>query len=103
MLLMARARGFSPEYVLFDSWYASLENLKQVRDHRWHWLTRPRGDRVVSPEDRHARPLDEVAVSASGTVIHLRGYGMVQEFRIDAPDGDTEYWATNDLAMDAGM
>jgi hypothetical protein len=28
---------------------------------------------------------------------------MVQVFRIDAPDGDTEYWATNDLGMDPGM
>ena len=102
LLLMARARGFSPKYVLFDGWYASLENLKQVRDHRWLWLTRLRGDRVVSPKDRRARPLDEVAVSASGTVLHLRGYGIVQVFRIDAPDGDTEYWATNDLTMDAG-
>ena len=102
MLLMAKGRGFSPEYVLFDGWYASLENLKQVRDLGWHWLTRLRGDRIVSPEDLRRRPLDEVAVSAAGTVLHLRGYGMVRMFRIDAPDGDTEYWATNDLSMDAG-
>jgi putative transposase len=103
MLLMARARGFAPRYVLFDGWYASLEDLKQVRDHGWLWLTRLRGDRVVSPEDRRARPLDEVAVSAAGTVPHLRGYGVVRVFRIDAPDGATAYWAANDLAMDAGM
>ena len=25
MMLMARGRGFSPKYVLFDSWYASLK------------------------------------------------------------------------------
>ena len=103
MLLMARGRGFGPEYVLFDTWYASLEDLKQTRDHRWHWLTRLRGDRVVTPEDRRSRALDDVAVRASGTVLHLRGYGMVKVFRIDAPDGDTGYWATDDLAMDAGM
>lgn len=103
LLLTAKARGFAPKYVLFDSWYASLENLKRVRGHGWLRLTRLRGDRIVSPEDRRARPLDEVAVSATGTVLHLRGYGMVCVFRIDAPDGDTEYWATNDLAMDAGM
>jgi len=102
MLLMAKGRGFSPKYVLFDSWYASLENLKRVRDHGWLWLTRLRGDRVVTPDDRRARPLDEVAVSASGTRLHLRGYGMVKVFRIDAPDGGTEYWATNDPSMDAG-
>jgi DDE superfamily endonuclease len=103
MLLMARGRGFAPEYVLFDTWYASLENLKQVRDFGWLWQTRLRGDRVVTPDDRAARPLDAVAVSAAGTVLHLRGYGLIKVFRIDAPDGDTEYWATNDLAMDEGM
>jgi putative transposase len=103
MLLMAKGRGFAPRCVLFDSWYASLENLKQVRGFGWHWLTRLRGDRVVTPGDRLSRALDAVAVSATGTVLHLRGYGMVEVFRIDAPDGDTEYWATNDLAMDPGM
>ncbi len=58
---------------------------------------------MVTPADRRSRPLDEVAVSAAGTALHLRGYGMVKVFRIDAPDGDTEYWATDDPAMDAGM
>ena len=27
MLQQARARGFAPEYVLMDNWYAGLENL----------------------------------------------------------------------------
>jgi putative transposase len=103
MLLMAKGRGFAPEYVLFDNWYASLEDLKRVRDHGWLWQTRLRGDRVVTPDDRIARPLDAVAVSARGTVLHLRGYGLIKVFRIDAPDGDTEYWATNDLAMGAAV
>ena len=60
-------------------------------------------DRVVTPADRIARSLDEVAIAASGTVLHLRGYGLVKVFRIDAPDGDTEYWATNDLALGEGV
>jgi putative transposase len=102
LLLMAKGRGFSPQYVLFDTWYASLENLKQVRDCGWLWLTRLRSDRVVSADDRQARALGTVAVSSTGTVLHLRGYGLVKVFRIDAPDGDTEYWATNDLGLDAG-
>jgi hypothetical protein len=103
MLLMARGRGFSPRYVLFDGWYASLENLKQVRDHGWHWLTRLKGNRQVTPDDRIPRSLDEVAFGPAGRVVHLRGYGMVLVFRIDAPDGVAEYWATNDLEMDAGV
>lgn len=102
MLVLAKGRGFTPECVLFDNWYASVGNLKQVAHYGWRWLTRLRGDRVVSPEDREARKLDEVAVSAAGTVLHLRAYGMVKVFRIDIPDGDTEYWATNDLGMGEG-
>ena len=78
----------------------SVGNLKPVAAFRWHRL---RGDRVVSPEDRAARKLDDVAVSAEGTVLHLRGFGMVKVFRIDAPDGDAESWATNDLGIDEGM
>src|SRR5512135_151219 len=100
MMLMARGRGFSPKYVLFDSWYASLENLKQIRDHGWLWLTRLKGNRKVTPADGQARTLDEVAISTAGTVLHLTGYGPIRVFRFDAPDGDTEYWAANDLSMD---
>ena len=102
MLLMAKARDFAPRCILFDSWYASLENLKQVRDYGWIFLTKLKGNRKVTPEDRRKRELDEVAISASGTVLHLQGYGMVRVFRIDAPNGVAEYWATNDLRMDAG-
>jgi putative transposase len=31
MLATAKERGFQPQYVPFDSWYTSLENLKEVR------------------------------------------------------------------------
>ena len=102
MLLMARGRGFSPKYVLFDSWYASLENLKQIRDYGWLWLTRLKSNRKVSLADGRQRTLEEVAIPAAGLVLHLTAYGSIRVFRLDAPDGDTEYWATNDLGMDAG-
>ena len=103
LLLMAEARGFAPKCVLFDGWYARLEDLKQVRGHGWRWLTRLKGNRQVTPEDRIGRSLDEVAFGDSGKVVHLRGYGPVLVFRIDAPDGVAEYWATGDLTMDAGV
>ena len=41
-----------------------------------------------------------MAIGAAGTVLHLTGYGSIRVFRLDAPDGDTEWWATNDLGMD---
>jgi putative transposase len=45
MLRTAAERGFRPKVVLFDSWYASLENLKFIRSIDWLWLTRLECDR----------------------------------------------------------
>ena len=39
MLLEARQRGFTPACVVFDSWYASVDNLRLIRDCGWRWLT----------------------------------------------------------------
>ena len=103
MMLMAKGRGFTPEYVLFDGWYASLENLKQIRDHGWPWITRLKANRVVTPDDRVARTLDEVGFGEAGQVVHLRGYGLIRVFRTDDPDGVAEYWASSDLGLEAGM
>ena len=33
-------------------------------------------------------------------MVHLEGYGLIRVFRIVSRDGDTEPWATDDLAMD---
>ena len=103
MMLMARGRGFEPQYVLFDGWYASLENLKQIRDHRWQWITRLKGNRKVTPQDRVTRTLDEVPFGTEGKVVHLRGYGLIRVFRTDDPNGVAEYWASNDLGLEDGM
>jgi putative transposase len=99
MILMAKGRGFAPKYVLFDGWYAALEDLKQVRDLGWLWLTRLKHNRKVNPDGRGVLALSEAAISASGTVIHLVGYGPARVFKLVAPDGDIEYRATNDLGM----
>ena len=100
MMVIAKGRGFSPKYVLFDGWYASLEDLKQVRDLGWPWATRLKANRKVNLDGRGIVPLSAAEVSASGTVIHLVGYGPLRVFRLVAPDGDIEYRATSDLGMD---
>jgi putative transposase len=43
LLAAAHARGFRPRAVLFDGWYASLENLRRVRDRGWTFVTRFKG------------------------------------------------------------
>ncbi len=41
----------------------------------------------------------EANISATGTVVHLKGYGFIKVFKIVTPDGDVDYWATNDLNL----
>jgi putative transposase len=99
MLTTAHIRGFQPACVAFDSWYASLDNLKAIRDYGWRWLTRLKSNRLVNLNYTGNRPLSEVELSAYGTIVHLKGYGLIKVFKIVTPDGDSEYWATNDLEM----
>jgi hypothetical protein len=99
MLQTAHERGFQPRYVCFDSWYSSLENLKAIRALGWHWLTRLKENRLVNPDGNGNRPVAQCAIRNGGTQVHLKGYGFILVFRIDTPDGDTEYWATDDLLM----
>lgn len=99
LLAVAKARGFAPAMVLFDSWYASLANLKAVRGHGWHWTTQFKANRRVNPDGTGNRRLDECAIAETGTRVHLQGYGFVVVFRVVSTDGDTEYWATSDLTM----
>lgn len=99
MLAAAKARGFAPTFVLFDSWYASLENLKAVHAYGWHWLTQLKGNRWVNPDGAGNVAVETVGVPPEGRVVHLRGYGFIRVFRTVAPNGDVEYWATNHLGM----
>ncbi len=82
MLEKAKERGFRPDFVLFDSWYSSLDNLKKIRDHGWHWLTRLK------------------KIPSDGRNVHLKGYGFAKVFRIVSKDGDEEHWATDLINME---
>ncbi|MGH7407555.1 MAG: IS701 family transposase [Candidatus Methylomirabilales bacterium] len=102
MLAEAHQRGFRPRMVLFDGWYASLENLKAIRGSQWHWLTRFKANRLVNPENTGNVALSTVAIPKEGRRVHLKGYGFVRVFRTVAKDGDAEYWATSELTMSEG-
>jgi putative transposase len=96
----AHARGFRPRCVVFDAWYSGKENLKAVRACGWTFLTQVRCNRRVNPDRTGNRPIRECGIAATGTVVHLEGFGLVRAFRIVATNGDTEHWITNDLGMD---
>lgn len=100
MLDKAKKRGFTPKYVLFDSWYGSLDNLKAIRKKDWHWVTDLKYNRLIS-----LAPHKFVAVSDldldDGTVkrVWLKGYGEVMVCRLVLGNGDTRYLASSDLTL----
>jgi hypothetical protein len=100
MLAAAATRGFEPLCVAFDSWYSGLENLKAVRGLGWTFLTQLKANRKVDVARAGTRAVSEAAISESGTLAHLPGFGAIRVFKVVSRDGDVEYWATNDLAMD---
>ena len=99
MLAQAHQRGFRPQLVAFDGWYAALANLKAIRGYDWHWFTRLKGNRLVDPDDTGNVSLSSVEIPPEGRTVHLKGYRLIRVFRTVAPDGDAEYWATSDLSM----
>jgi DDE superfamily endonuclease len=100
MLKEAKARGFEPRCVAFDSWYSGLENLKAVRAYGWTFLTQLKVNRKVDLDRQGYRAVATVAIAPEGTIVHLEGFGSIRVFKVVSRDGDIEYWATNDLAMD---
>jgi hypothetical protein len=98
MLEEAKTRGFAPECVCFSSLYASLMNLKAVRGHGW--ISRLAPNRLVSKDYSGHRAVSTVAIESTGMTVHLKGYGLIRVFKVDTPEDDIEYWATNDLQMD---
>lgn len=99
MIQTARERGFMPRYVLFDSWYSSVENLKTVRLHGWRFLCRLESNRLINPDKSGNVSIRDIEVPKEGRIVHLKAFGMVRVFRTVGRDGDAEYWATNDLEM----
>lgn len=99
MLKTAAERGFTPEFILFDTWYASLENLKFIRSFNRLRPTRFECGRHINPDRTEDRPVKEAVLSEQVDIVHLKGYGMIKVFKKVGKEDDFEYWATNDLTM----
>lgn len=99
MLNKAEERGFNSEFVLFDTWYSSVKNLKAIRNKSWHWLTRLKKNRLVNPDKTGNVTIELLTIPPDGMKVHLKEYGFIKVFRIVSKDGDTQYWATDVLDM----
>jgi hypothetical protein len=100
MLLKAFDRGFNPQLVCFDSWYASVENLKLCRSLNWHFLTRLKANRQIRVGGSSLQAVSEAGLcGGDGTICWLKGFGEIKVFRVRAIDDASEYWATSLRAM----
>lgn len=66
MIDKAEERGFNPEFVLFDTWYASVKNLKAIRKKNGISLqgyTRLKNNRLVNPDNKGDGSFAEKIVS----------------------------------------
>ncbi len=96
MLVEAYQRGFNPALVCFDSWYASVENLKLVRSFGWHFLTRLKSNRRIRVGNGSLQAVSEAGLcGGDGTICWLKGFGEIKVLRVRATDGTSEYWATS--------
>jgi len=100
MLLEAFERGFNPQFVCFDSWYSSVDNLKLCRSLGWHFLTRLKANRQIRVSGGSLQAVSEAGLTGGdGTILWLKGFGEIRVFRVRATDDASEYWATNLRAM----
>jgi len=100
MLLEARRRDINPDYVIFDSWYASLDNLELIGTIDSRWLARLRENRLVSTDGCQYRAASEIEIPEQGMTADLKGYGAAKPFRTIRKDGEVRYWAMDGLSMD---
>lgn len=100
MLDKAQQRQFTPKYVLFDSWYGSLDNLKAIRRKGWHWVTDLKCNRLVATAPHHHVAVSDLDLD-DGTVkrVWLKGYGEVLVARLVLKNGDTRYLASSDTRL----
>ncbi len=87
MVQAAAARGCQPRLLAVDSWYASLENLTLVRSLPWPWLTHLNANRLGNPDGSGNRPIRDVPIPAAGTIVYLKGDGVITVVAMATPAG----------------
>lgn len=100
MLKLAKKRAFKPDYVMADSWYSSLDNMKAIKSLGWHFIFGLKENRMVNETQG-----SYVAVSALDWTqkqvrkVWLKGFGFVLVAQIVFKNGDMRYVCTNDFSL----
>ncbi len=100
MLKRAKDRGFSPFYVLMDSWYSSIGNLKLVRKFNWDFICNLKSNRKVSVYQGTYIPIADLELAEKQVrKVWLKEFGFILVCKIVDKDGDITYLATSDLTL----
>lgn len=99
LLKKAKTRGFSPQYVLMDSWYSSIDNLKFIRSKEWKFICNLKSNRIISCDRVPMAISDLTLTDKQVRKVWLKGFGHVLVCKVVATNGDETYLATNDLSL----
>ncbi len=101
MLKRAKQRGFSPSYVLMDTWYSSIDNLKLIsRELGWHFICNLKSNRKVSiSQGSYISIADLPLTDKQVSKVWLKEYGFVLVCKMVHTNGDIKYLATDDLEL----
>lgn len=90
--------GLQPGLVTGDSWYASTENFKDLRDKKLNFLFAVSSDRLISNEPKQYEQVSQAKVPDQGLYTHLKHFGFVTLFRKHHPDEVRHYiyWRADD-------
>lgn len=101
MLKRAYQRGFNPLYVLMDSWYTSIQNLKIItRDFKWNFICNLKSNRQVSiSQGTYISIADLDLADKQVRKVWLKEFGFILVCKIVDQNEDITYLATSDLAL----
>jgi len=99
MVITAYNRGFTPSFIMFDSWYSGNENLKFINRLGWYFFTRVKKNRMVNPDAQGNVQVSTMRISEDGLEVHLKKYGFIRVFHSTNRKGVSRYWATNYIPM----
>ncbi|MCX9011020.1 MAG: transposase [Candidatus Methanoperedens sp.] len=100
MLKRAEDRGFSPLYILIDSWYSGISNLKLVRKFGWNFICNLKSNRKVSVIQGTYIPVADLDLAEKQVrKVWLKEFGYILVCKIVDKNGDITYLATSDLKL----
>ncbi len=102
---LASHKQLKTRRILFDTWYASVGNLKLIHRHGWTFFTTLKSNRLVSVDrNRGYEHLNALFFNqqtlATGLLVKLKEVPFqVKLFKLVAPNGDIDWVITNDLGV----